>query len=835
MKKPWPQFPLHKPVWLSSPADLISFEYFLNSTRRDLPVLLLPMGSGVTPSIDDVLEAAARQAHVVRLAAPLIRQLSEQLDISIPRLGLIIFWPVATQGPGELSEVAYLPRRSFTERLAERLQTNLRPAAPKKIAKPTGGLVRGQLHPAPRSARAIPRPARVPAALASRPQPQRVSALAEGHSARESYRAFFQVQGETLRPTLKSLGDWLTGKGIEADLSRSSQGQCTTGDRHVAWQVRLGTSTRSDALHFEMTETTTGSDVTFTTVLTAQESSEADNSWVFLHVYNDGRQTCGTPRLATSLINALHVEDGGRPLSSQPVIISAADAASFHAWMRGKDRRLPVQVVATDYSLPREAVSKLPQLASQWTKSLAGQSHVVVLDPEATARFNALVPEEFRATPWTLRTYRPGTTFTGALEARQQREVSTRRLANSSEREIDRLLVGATRAITQQYPVPAEVRQVQALLARMERALRRSRPQPITEPAPRKVEQSAVQDPGAAEKAGSTAPADTTPSVPKPSHRVEPAPVPSIETDTEEPIGEPGPIQAEAPQVPDLEDEADTLSDEATQLIDAILQVMGADTVTDDVVSDVLALLTEPATQADTAEEVEAELQDLQERHEELIALETERRLYAELAEAELLEAKQELLRRDRELRYLRQELEGADAAAAAYSYVDHDPMDGIVDILTVIDKVSELTYIVATWDEDEVLEVDEIDNYGTVPKVAWSALTEMERYCQAKATEGYDKGFDHYLAERGEMLTPKRVAMSETTQTMKRWGEERRFKVPTEVHPSGSVLMEAHIKLTQDGANSPRMHFFDDTRGTGKIYVGYLGRHLTNTQTANM
>lgn len=44
---------------------------------------------------------------------------------------------------------------------------------------------------------------------------------------------------------------------------------------------------------------------------------------------------------------------------------------------------------------------------------------------------------------------------------------------------------------------------------------------------------------------------------------------------------------------------------------------------------------------------------------------------------------------------------------------------------------------------------------------------------------------------------------------------------------------MESHVKIDSAGATSPRVHFFDDTAGeTGKVVVGYVGRHLRNTKT---
>jgi len=43
---------------------------------------------------------------------------------------------------------------------------------------------------------------------------------------------------------------------------------------------------------------------------------------------------------------------------------------------------------------------------------------------------------------------------------------------------------------------------------------------------------------------------------------------------------------------------------------------------------------------------------------------------------------------------------------------------------------------------------------------------------------------------------------------------------------------MTAHFKLGRIGMVSPRLYFFDDYTKTGKVYIGYIGPHLTNTQT---
>ena len=43
---------------------------------------------------------------------------------------------------------------------------------------------------------------------------------------------------------------------------------------------------------------------------------------------------------------------------------------------------------------------------------------------------------------------------------------------------------------------------------------------------------------------------------------------------------------------------------------------------------------------------------------------------------------------------------------------------------------------------------------------------------------------------------------------------------------------MAAHFKPTWRDRLAPRMHYYDDTSNTGKVYIGYIGRHLRNTKT---
>lgn len=66
------------------------------------------------------------------------------------------------------------------------------------------------------------------------------------------------------------------------------------------------------------------------------------------------------------------------------------------------------------------------------------------------------------------------------------------------------------------------------------------------------------------------------------------------------------------------------------------------------------------------------------------------------------------------------------------------------------------------------------------------------------------------------------------------RLAEQRVFPVDAALDPSGWLLMESHLHVQQRGNPAPRIYFYDDTRGsTGKVHIGYVGKHLDNTHTA--
>ena len=55
-----------------------------------------------------------------------------------------------------------------------------------------------------------------------------------------------------------------------------------------------------------------------------------------------------------------------------------------------------------------------------------------------------------------------------------------------------------------------------------------------------------------------------------------------------------------------------------------------------------------------------------------------------------------------------------------------------------------------------------------------------------------------------------------------------------TQIDPAGRVFMGAHVRIGASAAGriNPRLYFHDATARFGMMYVGYLGRHLSNTRS---
>jgi len=148
----------------------------------------------------------------------------------------------------------------------------------------------------------------------------------------------------------------------------------------------------------------------------------------------------------------------------------------------------------------------------------------------------------------------------------------------------------------------------------------------------------------------------------------------------------------------------------------------------------------------------------------------------------------------------------------------------------------SELNLVEFTGDRDVMLVLERSPEAPTWVRSSWEALRAMQSYADAKGFSGDFKRWCECPPSGSYAIPSGKVARdeSETVKNNSKWRHKREFRVPHEVSLSGRVFMGAHIRIgaSAGGQISPRLHFYDATSSNGKVYVGYLGRHLSNTRT---
>ena len=117
----------------------------------------------------------------------------------------------------------------------------------------------------------------------------------------------------------------------------------------------------------------------------------------------------------------------------------------------------------------------------------------------------------------------------------------------------------------------------------------------------------------------------------------------------------------------------------------------------------------------------------------------------------------------------------------------------------------------------------------------ALKAFRSMQSYAELQEAGVVDGSFMDYLQspQPGVKIPTSWVAMKEdeTTDNSPACRAARVFAVPPEVNRNEEVYMECHVKIERGGRPAPRIHFHDDTKGhSGKIWVGYFGKHLPST-----
>lgn len=660
---------------------------------------------------------------------------------------------------------------------------------------------------------------------------------------RGEYRSFFtfDTSKDSLALILEQATAWLRDKGFDVPLDAS--GLYSAAERTLTIVHRPSSHCHDVRLLLTEMNTPRGR---WDTELTLHLPERAAG-WLALHVSNDQGHTAAPPRLARYLLDVVEARDASLRLSGSPTTVPSADVDDLLDAVCDPDRHGLVYVVGTAEAEADEnrSYGTFRERAKQWARDVVGLGQIVVLDPLATAAFNAGIGSTHGVDPWAIRTYAPAPDPAWTADARRHRVFSAPRLLSAGDREVGRILGSSARAHAADRRLP---RSVAAVDRDLRRAIDRlvldgifSSPTSATGSganvgnAPRTalatrgargdervadaVDLEAVDDLAAVPKAATIIHLDVEETTRAADQGFDDAPTNRVDA------------RVKAPE--------STLSLVAT--------VLGLDEVTpeslqtyrrqlDDAVATASARAAHAADMADLAR---ARLEEQQAKVEELEEDLQFHREYAVAADELRDEADLRARRAADEAQYLRKQLAAANQYDVAYGAVPSEAYskypDSFDDLLSRMRDEMHEKGVVFTGDASIARRLDAQDTSGRLVRSTWECLIVLVGYLEAKRAGIDVSGVHGYLTDSPTgypMVSRNKFAPRESTSTMNRFGEERRFGVPEAVDADGSVLMEAHFKLGTLGLISPRMHFHDDTANGGQVYVGYIGPHLRTEQT---
>ncbi len=513
-----------------------------------------------------------------------------------------------------------------------------------------------------------------------------------------------------------------------------------------------------------------------------------------------------TPRLVRNILNRTPVHDGIATLSAEPITIHTEDVPHLVEVIQDPER---VCSVVVGGSLASEADHRWRTLMKNLTPEIAGNAAIYSVKADAVPVLNAVLPDSHQVLPGRVRTFMPRTDLDSPDDGLRHRYLgpqilfeSIRNKSLSVERRTRHRHAVPTRRRFLEQDLPSDVRRgMQLLIAEDFRLDRDAR----TEAAVEAAEREALPQPHGSPQ---DVPVDEPAAPPKLPHEAASAPVHEVLSRLRallsrvaEPSSDPDPVHA-------LEQVILTVkAEEKRARASALVAAEQAD-----------ELLEESARLEDAYSELAARLEDV------------------ELEAAIEAEAADDALRRASYYRRKLIELQHYEALSEPQAAGDWDAPTSIEDLL---DRLTSGEHSVSrvvefTGDPDTTLDVQDRDPFGRYAARFWEYCHVLHDYALAKRN-GFAGNVHLYLTDDsviGTKCVPDRHASTESETTQNQWGSERVFPIPKSVAREGKVHMFAHFKPTHDSQFAPRMHYYDDTDGSGRVYIGYIGRHLTNTRT---
>ena len=648
-------------------------------------------------------------------------------------------------------------------------------------------------------------------------------------------------------------GELTSWKGSVADIVATKLTE-TSEDKHYERQL------------LEMVERTGDGHQQWTTRIFAmhatKESNYRDVVWIEVTPPRDFEGDAKPPRLVRDLISEGHCNDRGMPLSESLQSISDdRQVKELIGWIRDERRRASVVVAAplTDGSGEGDLVAECrwKEILGSLTKDSLGCASYFLLTPDAYRQFRERIGEECVMPRGSLRTYLPGFRPDDPTDRFRHRVLSAATLLRGYDEKNKRFRPELSAIIARtpceylwEKGLDKELRRAQAPLDKKRLTV------PTFYPLREATESAELLDERVRQRVAESLSVlsheavlpveeSSKPELVKPEGAAPGAHV-SDESGSAV-VAEPAPQRSESPHLAWYEP--------LRRLIRRFLPSFSPRTPAD-LTSGVMALSSGLDSMNRTYEELSSERDKLSgelQAAKELLdgaaddseEIRTLKEDYDNL-DRELSEAQEERENLARRNQYLEWKVKNPGATDVERDFVEEQLdarptcMSEFFDRMTLGSFDTVTNYVVLSDPDGMMEDILKLDALASSRYAAefWNYVLVLRDYMRAREAGDFAGGNVHdYLANPPEGYRTCSAARhksneSETVKGNEKMRRERTRPVPREVDPSGEIEMWAHFAPTHCDQNAPRMYYYADTKTTGKVYIGYIGRHLTNTRT---
>ena len=648
-------------------------------------------------------------------------------------------------------------------------------------------------------------------------------------------------------------GELTSWKGSVADIVATKLTE-TSEDKHYERQL------------LEMVERTGDGHQQWTTRIFAmhatKESNYRDVVWIEVTPPRNFEGDAKPPRLVRDLISEGHCNDRGMPLSESLQSISDdRQVEELIGWIRDERRRASVVVAAplTDGSGEGDLVAKCrwKEILGSLTKDSLGCASYFLLTPDAYRQFRERIGEECVMPRGSLRTYLPGFRPDDPTDKFRHRVLSAATLLrgyNETSGEfrpkLSEIIARTPCEYLWEKGLDKELRRAQAPLDKKRLTV------PTFYPLREATESAELLDEKVRQRVAESMSAlshetvlpveeSSKPELVKPEGAAPGAHV--SDGSGSAVVAEPAPQRSESPHLAWYEP--------LRRLIRRFLPSFSPRTPAD-LTSGVMALSSGLDSMNRTYEELSSERDKLSgelQAAKELLdgaaddseEIRTLKEDYDNL-DRELSEAQEERENLARRNQYLEWKVKNPGATDVERDFVEEQLdarptcMSEFFDRMTLGSFDTVTNYVVLSDPDGMMEDILKLDALASSRYAAefWNYVLVLRDYMRAREAGDFAGGNVHdYLANPPEGYRTCSAARhksneSETVKGNEKMRRERTRPVPREVDPSGEIEMWAHFAPTHCDQNAPRMYYYADTKTTGKVYIGYIGRHLTNTRT---